>query len=249
MAKPPTKAQHVADQLAIKIATGEYRPGQWLPGAEAIGDELGAERGTVRRALLMLAARGLIEIVVGNGAKVIARTVTNVDTTDITQGVDQWRGFGAAAVRGGSEPYVDVADAVEVPVPPAAANRLGIPMGTIVLLRDRVHGVVEGGERQPSEIALTWITMPVVERAPGVRLADTGPGGITARIAEAGYQMRYEDTPTTRMPSAAEQDRLRIDGDQPVLDVWRRTYDQSDHVIKVSNRIINPLLIQLVYRY
>jgi GntR family transcriptional regulator len=249
MAKPPAKAQYIADQLAIRIAAGDYQAGQWLPGAQSIGDELGAERGTVRRALQMLAERGLVEIVAGNGARVLDRAVTRHNTVDMVQDVGNWRGFGAASLRAGGEPYADVASVGEVTAPPQVAHLLAIPLGEQVLLRDRVHGVVESGVRKPAEVALTWITLAAVERAPALRQVDTGHGGITRRLIDAGYELRYEDEVSARMADDTERARLKIDASQPVLTVWRRSYDQTDHVIKVSNRVINPQVHHLVHRY
>lgn len=178
-----------------------------------------------------------------------SRTVTQLDTTDLTRGDGQWNGFGAAVVRAGGEPYADVTAIRDVPATPAVAQWLAVPIGTIVLLRERVHGVVEGGNRVPFEVASTWITMPVVEAVPAVRERDTGPGGITRRITEAGYAMQYEDVSSARHPSAAEQEYLGVDADHPVLDVWRRSYDQDGRVIKASNRVIDPMRHQPVYRY
>lgn len=251
MAKAPTKAQFVADHLAVRIAAGDYLPGQWLPGGKTIGDELGVDRGTVRNALLMLAERGLVEVVEGNGAKVAARVASsNYEPADLTRGVGRWRGFGATVIRDGGEPYAEVARVVEVEVPASVANRLGVPLGTTVLLRDRVQGrIAADGTREPVQIALTWITMEVVGRAPVVREEDTGPGGITSRITEAGYDMRYEDVVTARLADTFEQARLGIDDRQAVLDVWRRTFDQDGRVIKVSNRIVNPLRQGLTSAY
>lgn len=251
MAKPPSKAQYVADQLAIKIAAGEYQPGEWLPGGEAIGRDFGAERGTVRRALHMLADRKppLVEIVRGNGARVLPRVVTRHSPIDMTQPVGQWRGFGAAIYRAGQESYTDIIRIGETQAAPSVARWLGVPIGTAVLERNRVHGVVETGERKPVEIATSWISMPVVERVPALREDDTGPGGMTARLVDAGYEPRYEDVLSARHADAAEQELLKVNGQHSMLVSWRRTYDQTGHVIKVSRRVINSLLHELVYRY
>jgi GntR family transcriptional regulator len=235
--------------LAIKIAAGDYRPGEWLPSGEAIGREFGAERGTVRRALRMLAERGLVEVVEGNGAKVAQRVVTQHSPADMTQPANGWRGFGAAALRAGQEPYVDVRSVREVEALPHVARWLGVPIGTVTLERDRVHGIVEAGERKPVEIATTWIKLSVVERVPMLRQPDTGTEGMTARLIEAGYEPRYEDVVTSRHGDADEQERLQVDGQQSLTVVWRRTYDQTDQIIKVSQRVINPLRHKLSYRY
>jgi GntR family transcriptional regulator len=241
MAKPPAKTQFVADQLAIRIAAGDYQPGQWLPGGQAIGDELGADRGTVRSALRMLEERGLVEVVKGNGARVRPRTVTRHNDRDMVENVGQWLGFGAAVAREGKEPYADVVRIAEVEAPSSAARWLGVPIGTTVLLRDRTQGWMEEEGPLPAQIARTWITMPCVERLPVLREKNTGPGGMTERFREAGYVLSYDNTAIARHADAAEQERLRVGPNHPVIDVWRRTYDQDRRIVKASNRVVNTM--------
>ena len=249
MSRPPAKAMRVADHLRVKITSGEYAPGALLPPQRVVADELGVERGTVGRGLHMLAAEGLVEMIDGGHARVVDRTLTRLATTDLTHGDGQWQGFAAAVIRLGGEPWTDVVSVGEVDAPTLAARWLGVPVGTRVLRRERVHGVMEGGERQPAEVATTWITMDAAERVPAVRDVDTGAGGITRRFAEAGYTLQYEDVASARLPSAAEQERLGVGPDSPLLDVWRRSYDQDDRVVKASNRVTDPLRQQLVYRF
>jgi GntR family transcriptional regulator len=247
MPRVPRRAAQVAEEVAARIAGGTYLPGAWLPGGPTLGEEFGVDRGTVRRALLMLQERGLVEVVEGNGARV--RKPSRHETSDMTVSVGQWRGFGAAVSRAGGEPYTEPTAIREIEAPSRVAQILGIPAGTTVLERDRVHGEVVGGERRPVEIATSWITMPVVERLPVLREVNTGPGGMTVRIEEAGYRMAYEDVVTSRLADSGERERLQIDEHQPVTDVVRRTYDQTGVVIKASRRVINPARHELVYRY
>ncbi len=242
MPRPPSKAQHVADQLAIRIAAGDYAPGDWLPARRDLGRDFGVDRGTVGRALQILDERGLVEIVEGNGARVAPRTVTRHSDRDMVQNVGPWLGFGAAATREGKEPYADMVRIAEVEAPSSAARWLGVPIGTTVLVRDRTHGTVESGERVPAEIARTWITMPCVERLPVLREENTGPGGMTERFREAGYVQTYDNRAIARHADAAEQERLSVGTNHPVMDIWRRTYDQDGRIIKASNRVINTLL-------
>lgn len=52
----------VADQLAHLIHTGEYQPGQKLPGERNLIERLGVSRSSLREALISLEIGGLIEI-------------------------------------------------------------------------------------------------------------------------------------------------------------------------------------------
>jgi GntR family transcriptional regulator len=72
MAKPPVKAQQLAEQLGDLIRSGEYQPGQWLPSERQLVETYGAVRSTVRQAIQMLADAGLVERQEGAGARVLA---------------------------------------------------------------------------------------------------------------------------------------------------------------------------------
>ncbi|HVQ91523.1 MAG TPA: winged helix-turn-helix domain-containing protein [Mycobacteriales bacterium] len=74
MAKPPVKAQQLAGELGERIRSGEWKPGDWLPSERQLAETYGAGRSTVRQAVEMLAATGLVEPVAGSGARVCAAT-------------------------------------------------------------------------------------------------------------------------------------------------------------------------------
>lgn len=71
MAKPPVKAQQLAEELGERIRSGEWKPGAWLPSERQIGATHGSSRGTVQRALEQLAAEGLVERSGGSSARVL----------------------------------------------------------------------------------------------------------------------------------------------------------------------------------
>lgn len=72
MAKPPVKAQQLAGELEERIRSGEWKPGDWLPSERQLAEAYNAGRSTVRQAVEMLAAAGLVEPVAGSGARVRA---------------------------------------------------------------------------------------------------------------------------------------------------------------------------------
>jgi GntR family transcriptional regulator len=70
MAKPPVKAQQLADRLGDLIRSGELTPGQWLPSERQLAESYGAVRSTIRQAVQMLVEVGLVEHHEGSGARV-----------------------------------------------------------------------------------------------------------------------------------------------------------------------------------
>jgi GntR family transcriptional regulator len=125
----------------------------------------------------------------------------------------------------------------------------GIPLGTTVLERARLQGIVVDGSRQPVQLSTTWILREVVDRLPILRELDTGPGGMGSRLAEIGYSLTYEDVVTARMPSSEEQQHLELSPSQPVVVAWRRAFDQKGRALEATLRIINPARHELVYPY
>ncbi|KWC91784.1 FadR/GntR family transcriptional regulator [Burkholderia cepacia] len=62
----------IADQLAEKIRTGEFAPGERLPAERDLADRLKVARSTLREALIALEIRGYVEVRVGSGVFVLA---------------------------------------------------------------------------------------------------------------------------------------------------------------------------------
>ena len=60
--------EQVADQLRELIVTGELAPGERLPTETVLAREFGVSRATVREALRLLAAQGLIRTAKGAAA-------------------------------------------------------------------------------------------------------------------------------------------------------------------------------------
>jgi DNA-binding FadR family transcriptional regulator len=54
--------QGLADSLRAQIRAGDYRPGERFPAEEALRQEHGLSRTSVRRAVGQLVAEGLVEI-------------------------------------------------------------------------------------------------------------------------------------------------------------------------------------------
>lgn len=243
MPRPPAKAQALADTLAVSV---DGLPADtWLVSERELAAQHGVDRSTVRRALQILESRGRIILIPGVGAQVGSPDTTRRDTADITTRVRNWRGFHVSATRAGRQPYTETAIR-DIELDTTTARWLGVPTGTRVLERTRRQGV--RGE-PPVQLSTTWILPEVVDRLPILRQVNTGPGGMLSRMEEQGYRLRFEDVVTCRLPEAHEQHRLEIDADEPVLDVWRRCYDQTSRVVEVTRRVIVGDRHELVYNY
>lgn len=249
MPRRPVKAELIAEALAERITAGEFGAAGWLPPLRDLARSYEAVERTVSSALAILAERDLVEIIPSRGTRVLR--IVHRNTADITQQVGNWRGFHTAASRAGAQPYTDTYRIKDVEAAPDVAGRLGIPVGSTVLERARVQGVIVDDMRQPIQVSTTWITGEVSARLPILREHNTGPGGMGSRMEEAGYVLSYEDVVTARLPTAQEQELLGIGPDRPVMVAWRRAFDQggTGRAVEVTLRVINPAMHELVYRY
>jgi GntR family transcriptional regulator len=245
VAKPPAKAQRVTDDLAARIVRGEYSVGTWLPAERELAQMYGVDRSTVRRATRQLAEQDLVTVVSGMGVRVHQVPSVQRDATDLTQQVGDWRGFHVSARKSGKEPFTRT-EVSEVAATGELARWMGMPVGTTVLQRARVQGIV--GE-PPSQLATTWVLLEVVGEIPILRQVNTGPGGIYSRLQEIGISIRFEESVTCRLAHPPEQAALEVGDGQPLLVLWRRGYDLANRIVEVTKRIVVPERQELVYRY
>lgn len=252
MARPARHSEDAANRIAKDIADNPsgLSVGGWLDGQRTLAKRYQVSGETITRALAILTARGTLEHIPGEGHRIPLATVTPLRRTsaDQTRVVGQWRGWHAVCLSVGREPFTESTPR-EAPIPTAAALLLGVDVGETVIERSRTQGWVDAGVRQPVVLSWTWIHPDVARELPVLRGQDTGPGGLTSRLEDAGRRLRWEDVITARRADASEAKRLGIDGGSPVLDVWRRCWDQDDQIQEVTRRVINPELHELVFRY
>ena len=73
--------RQIANDLRRRIRSGEFAPGAMVPSELALVKQLGVLRGTVRAALALLADDGLIELVPGQGRRVVGDRTSAEPTT------------------------------------------------------------------------------------------------------------------------------------------------------------------------
>lgn len=247
MPRPPAKAQAIAEALAAKIAAGEYGQGTWLPPERELAAEYAADRATVRHAVDILQGRRLVARHKRQGVKVVDPDAQPISrrAADITSRVGQWRGFHVSVLASGREPYTHT-QMDEVSADADLARWLGVPVGSRLLRRHRVQGVV--GDR-PLQTSTTYLPWEFVELVPRLLEFDTGPGGMYSRLEEVGRGVaEFEDSVSCRLANAAEQESLEIDASEPVMTIWRRAYDGDGRILDVTLRVVVGDHEQ-IYRY
>ncbi|WJR76551.1 phosphonate metabolism transcriptional regulator PhnF [Bradyrhizobium sp. NP1] len=190
--------RQVADGIERGIAEGRFPAGTKLPGETEIAELYRVNRHTVRRALAMLAERGLVRAERGSG--------TYVEAQRLAYPLRSRTRFSEIVGAGGREPRGQLIEAGEEPATREVARLLGLktgaPLARIEALRfaDRVPICIStswlSAERFPGagHVFATARSMTKLLEHYGVRDYRRGSTRITAAIAEASDAARLDLT-------------------------------------------------------
>jgi GntR family transcriptional regulator len=163
------RARQVADVLRHQLLGGAFGAGP-LPGEEALGQEFGASRNTVREALALLRAEGLVERVPGVGTTTVASKVPH--------GLHRLMGL-AETLREHGEITNEVRATALLRPPSAVAGRLRVPDGEQVVYVERVRRL----NGVPVSLDLTYLPRDVGEPLLAEDLARRDIFGLIEQIA------------------------------------------------------------------
>jgi GntR family transcriptional regulator len=204
----------VADAIRADIREGRYPPGTQLPTMQELRERFKVSDTTIRAALVSLRSEGLTVSYQGRGVFVREQTVRRKLGGDAS-----WR---AILAREGKTD-ASVITVRREPAPADVAERLGIPEGEKVVVRDRL---LQAEGEPPTLISLSWHPLAIVERIPD--LADPARGGMKGMHEALGMRLYFEDVFSSRRPTDAERERLQLGPGDVVLVEHGTTFDQ-DH--------------------
>lgn len=232
-AKDP-KYLDLANELRRRIASGEFGATKGrLPAERALASERGYSQETVRKALAVLIAEGLIVSRPGSGAFVRDFTPIFRDANKRLS-VEQWRaGHAIWSADLGLRP-LDVLDltVTRQDAPEWVAQRLGSPR---VVVRDRVFVV----EKRRVQIATSYLPADLVAGT-AIELDDTGPGGTFARLNEIGLSVAdFDEDVRARMPSPEEAKRLQLGRGGIVVEIIRNAKTAEGRIVEVNRMILD----------
>lgn len=219
----------IADELRDRIRGGALAPGQKLPSESELVAAYGTTRTTVRQALRVLAAEGLVES--RRGVGVFVRGPGPLRRMTHERFARRHRQAGKAALVWEAEQQgrawrAEILELAEVPAPRLAAARFTIPEGEPVFVRRRRIWIDE----VPMQLADSYFLRHM---AAGTRITqeDTGPGGVYARLEEQGHRLtRFTEEMSFRMPTPSEVRSLDLSGGVPVVDLVRVAYSGEQPV-------------------
>jgi GntR family transcriptional regulator len=237
--------RQIADQLRNAITRGEFTPGAKLPSERVLMDRYQTSRVTVRQAIAVLGAEGLIDVEHGRGVFVRSRPPLRRLGRERLGRREREAGKGAFlsdAMAAGREASAEVEVARGV-APPEVAERLHLSQGDQVLIRRR-RMLADG---QPVQLATSYLPLQLVEDTQ-IEQADTGTGGTYARLEELGHRLgRFQEDLSARMPLPDEARALRLGAGVPVIRVVRTAFDEQGAPVEVNEMVLAADRYELTY--
>lgn len=229
--------RQIADRLRSAMLSGEMPPGARLPSERELIDRYKASRGTVRQAIALLRSEGRLDVQHGRGAFVRERPPVRRLGQDRFAQRHRRAGraaFLAEAAEVGRAASVEVLHIGSAPVPEEFAATLGLTPGAEALRRSRRYLLDE----EPVELATSWVPLDI-SAGTLIEEADTGPGGIYARLEEVGHPLaRFVEDVTARMPQPDEARALLLGPGIPVFRLVRSAHDGEGRVVEVCDTLM-----------
>lgn len=228
--------------LRAAIQRGDYPPDTTLPKQVELAEQHGVNLGTVRKAVNVLEAEGLVTPVRRRGTVVRSRPpVRRLGAERYAK--SKWKfgnlvAFAADRVASGRPwaPGEQTQTVRLVPADPIVADALGLSPGQPVY--ERARRVQEGDT--PTHTLTSYYRpehvegTPLVDPTPG----PAGAGGGFAVLTMQGLEPDHiTETIWARMPTPDEMSSLRLPAGEPVMILERRTYTADGQIIEFARGI------------
>jgi GntR family transcriptional regulator len=232
--------QDIVDELRASILEGRLDAGERLPSENELAERFGTSRPTVRRAIALLKAEGLVNTEQGRGAFV--RPKPHVRLLLSGENFRRHRraglsGFNAQVEEQGQAPEQRLLEVGWVAAPREVALRLDVDEDARVVVRRRLF-VVNGepvafcDSYYPAEVA-DGTPLAEPERIPGgaYGLIEDSAGPVGRRLK------RSVDDLVCRMPTPEEVDGLKLASGVPVVRTLRTVYDSQGRAVEVQDTV------------
>ncbi|MFJ1653788.1 GntR family transcriptional regulator [Streptomyces sp. NPDC088337] len=238
--------ERIADDLRQRIRAGEYKAGERLPAETKLVDEYRKSLPTVRQALGVLQAEGLIEKLHGRGNVVRKprRLVTRTNERHqwekdrARQSLDERQQTGATERDTGLtiSDLVFSADFREAEADEDLAEAFGVPVGTRLL--ERVYRTRYREEEAPFNVARSRLLYDMAATNPA--LLDSSnepwPGGTLNQLHSIGVEVdRITERITARPPTFEESEELGLTAGVAVMVLRKTCVDTGGRVVEVAD--------------
>jgi GntR family transcriptional regulator len=233
--------QRIVDELRAEILGGQRPPGSRMPSENELAIHYQTSRPTVRRALALLKADGLLSTKQGSGAFVRPKSHVRLLVTGANYRKHRalgLPGFNAQALEQGQRPHQRIRSVTTEGAPAEVAMRFDVDEGSPVVVRRRVF-LLEG---EPAALCDSYYP---AEMAQGTAIERPGRirGGVHAVIEDADGPIRRRiarsvDELVARMPTHQEAAELRLLPGVPIVRVLRTVYDSNDRPVEVQDSVV-----------
>lgn len=112
-----------------------------------------------------------------------------------------------------------------------------------VLIRVRLYYA----DDVPTQIAQSYVPWEIADGTAMIN-EDTGPGGLYARLEEAGHRLwRFREHVSVHAPDESIRKLLQLDDDDTVTRVLREAFDTTGMVIEICDTVMASHRTTLVY--
>lgn len=244
----PAKYDRIAAELRGKIASGKLRAGEQLPVELDIARNYGVSLSTVRRALEVLQAEGLVEKQHGTGTFVREKRQRLLRTTDRYQWEkdrarlpDEERGkTGATEYDTGLEleELAFEAEYEEIEADEDLAQAMAVPVDTPILRR--FYATRKASERAPLGVGTSYLVRAMIESNP--KLLDVNeepwPGGTQHQLSTVGIEIdKIVDQLSARPATVFEAEMLDVKPGACLLALRKISIDTDERVVEIADII------------
>jgi GntR family transcriptional regulator len=212
------QCDYVEDALVERISSGILVPGTRLPTEDSLIAEFGVDRNAIRATIQSLVQRGLVENR-GKGGRFITRPKITQELTELTSFVEDMQSVGRSATA-------TVIDHRIVAATEAVAQKLSLPVGTIVIRVQRVRLA----DQMPLSFDETYLPRELGEKVikqdletePIFSILETKCG-----VPLVGAEYRLESA----LSDADVAEALQIRERQPVFLIERTSYSEGNRPV------------------
>lgn len=227
------KYREIAARLREVLKDPKRDPATPLDPERVLAETYNAAPTTVRKAISLLRAEGLVDVVHGSGVYLRAWKPILRDA-NARLSAQQW-GEGKAIWESDLGDRLVTLASVAVQYEQAPEHIAHLLGTEDVLVRRRLYVV----DKRPVQIAVSYLPAEIV-RGSQIERRDPGPGGIYKRLAELGYAPEsFVEDVRARTPSPDEQQTLRITAGHPVAEIVRRARTADGRTVEVNEMVLD----------
>ncbi|MEU5424325.1 GntR family transcriptional regulator [Streptomyces olivoreticuli] len=232
-----THYQQIADNLRHLIESGEYAAGSQLPAEKELAARYKVSYPTLRSALEVLQADGLLEKFHGRG-NFVRRPRERITYVGEGHPADQRASLEDAL-------KVDV-DARQMGAHPALSELLDVPVDT----RLTEYTYLSHLHQVPQTLARVYVPWNVAElKVPKTSRSPWGED-IRALLAAAGVDVASTvERVTARLPRTEEANLLHITAKTPVIAIERTSFDADGHVVELALLVLRGDRTEAVFTH